>query len=113
MADNEKDRLGDKLRDAERAREDQYFAERDRKLVDQMRQHKGQGEEPAQRDATRMRCPKCGEPLVRQAMHGVRVEECPGCRGVWLAKGELEAIARGEEEGWITRWLRREFTKPD
>ena len=41
MAVEEKDRLGDKLRDAERAREDQYFAERDRQLIDRLRQSKG------------------------------------------------------------------------
>ena len=33
MAADEKDRLGDKLRDVERAREDLYFAERDRQLL--------------------------------------------------------------------------------
>ena len=36
----EKDRLGNKLRDAERAREDQYFAERDRQLIDRLRESK-------------------------------------------------------------------------
>ena len=36
-ADSGRDRLGDKLRDLERAREDQFFAKRDRELIDQLR----------------------------------------------------------------------------
>lgn len=36
-ADSGKDRLGDKLRDLEHAREDQFFAKRDRELIEQMR----------------------------------------------------------------------------
>jgi hypothetical protein len=35
--DSEKDRLGDKLRDLEHAREDLYFAERDRQLIEKLR----------------------------------------------------------------------------
>jgi hypothetical protein len=37
MANENKDRLGDKLRDAEKAREDEYFARRDRELLEKMR----------------------------------------------------------------------------
>lgn len=36
-ADSGKDRLGDKLRDLEHAREDQFFAKRDRELIEQLR----------------------------------------------------------------------------
>lgn len=32
-----KDRLGDKLRDAEKAREDQFFAQRDKELLDRLK----------------------------------------------------------------------------
>ena len=37
MGGDEKDRWGDKLRDAERAKEDQYFAEQERKLLEALR----------------------------------------------------------------------------
>lgn len=36
-ADSGKDRLGDKLRDLEHAREDLFFAKRDRELIEQLR----------------------------------------------------------------------------
>ncbi|MBI3785080.1 MAG: zf-TFIIB domain-containing protein [Deltaproteobacteria bacterium] len=105
MAANEKDRLGDKLRDAERAREDQYFAERDRKLVEKMRHDSEAGKRP---DALG-HCPKCGAKLKSLTVNKVAVEECPDCKGMWLDRGELEGIAKHENEGWIARWLRLEF----
>jgi hypothetical protein len=33
-----KDRLGDKLRDVEKAREDQYFAKRDKELIQKLKE---------------------------------------------------------------------------
>jgi len=114
MVSDEKDRLGDKLRDAERGREDQYFAERDRKLLEQMRQTKTKQEDVEEtiRPAVPMRCPKCGGRLQQARLHDVRVETCPSCSGVWLDKSELDELGRREDDGWIARWLRREFAKP-
>lgn len=37
VADSGKDRLGEKLHDVEKAREDLFFAERDRKLIEKLR----------------------------------------------------------------------------
>lgn len=113
MAANEKDRLGDKLRDAERAREDQYFAERDRKLVEQMRHAKEGETEATLKQAALGRCPKCGARLVSHSLHGVSIDECPDCRGMWLDQGELQELGRPENEGWIARWLRQEFRRPE
>ncbi len=109
MSTSEKDRLGDKLRDVERGREDQYFAERDRKLVEQLRRAKTEEVEGKLKEAAHMRCPKCGTRLGQRRLRGVSVEECPSCHGVWLDEGELQEIAREESDGWIARWLRREF----
>jgi uncharacterized protein len=109
MATSEKDRLGDKLRQVERGREDQYFAERDRQLVEQLRRAKTEEVEGKLKEVAHMRCPKCGARLGQRRLHGVSVDECPSCHGVWLDEGELQQIASAETEGWIARWLRREF----
>ena len=37
MANQEKDRLGDKLKDAERAREEKFFADREKELLAKLR----------------------------------------------------------------------------
>ena len=108
MTRDDKDRLGDKLRDAERAREDQFFAERDRKLVEEMRRR----QEAEIKKAAHMRCPVCGEHLRRRTLRRVTVSECSSCHGMWLDQGDLKEIARQEtagEDGWIARWLRTEF----
>ena len=64
MSDGEKDRFGDKLRDVEKAREDKFFAERDRELLQKLKAQTGTQEEQAVRELARMRCPKCGERLT-------------------------------------------------
>jgi ribosomal protein L37AE/L43A len=110
MAANEKDRLGDKLRDVERAREDLYFAERDRELVAKARHGKESETEAVIKQAAHMRCPKCGERLQQRSLHGIEVDECSACHGMWLDQGALGKIGRQDTEGWIARWLRTEFT---
>ena len=113
MAMEEKDRFGNKLRDAERAREDQYFAEQDRQLIDRLRQAKEGETEPALKQAAHMRCPKCGTRLSSHTLHDVSLDECPSCHGVWLDAGELEALGRWENAGWVARWLRSAFRRKE
>lgn len=40
MGNEQKDRFGDKLRDLEQAREDKFFADRDRELLAKLKQKK-------------------------------------------------------------------------
>lgn len=103
----EKDRLGDKLRDKEKVEEDRYFAQRDRELIEKMKQAQAAQEEAAQPQQAHMRCPKCGEELAPIQYYEVTVDECPACHGLWLDHGELEAIAKRENEGWLARFFRR------
>ena len=50
-----------------------------------------------------MKCPNCEATLVMSERHGVEIDHCPQCRGVWLDRGELDKIieraARFENEG--------------
>lgn len=101
---DEKDRFGDKLKEAERAREDLFFAKRDQELLAKMKAAQGQGEDVLPEALGR--CPRCGTGLHHRELKGVTLDECSKCGGVWLDKGELEAIAKNENEGWIARWLR-------
>ena len=39
-----------------------------------------------------MRCPVDNETLVMSDRHGVEIDYCPKCRGVWLDRGELDKI---------------------
>ena len=39
-----------------------------------------------------MKCPNCNETLLVTNRHGVAIDHCPNCKGVWLDKGELDKI---------------------
>ena len=71
MSDVDKDRFGDTLRDAEKAREDQFFAERDRQLLQKLKGTPAGGDVPAESDADTGRAVTPGT---------------TGERGGWLAR---------------------------
>jgi len=58
MANEQKDRLGDKLRDLEHAREEKFFAERDKEALARLR--------AKQSAAPPAPCPTCGEALEQK-----------------------------------------------
>ncbi len=39
-----------------------------------------------------MKCPACDSDLQMSERSGVAIDYCPGCRGVWLDRGELDKI---------------------
>ncbi|MBL1066061.1 zf-TFIIB domain-containing protein [Streptomyces sp. 7-21] len=45
-----------------------------------------------------MQCPKCHAPMHTYNRSGVQIEQCSGCRGIFLDYGELEAITRLEAQ---------------
>ena len=104
MADMERDRFGDKLRDKQKGQEDDFFARRDRELLEKMR--KERRDTVGAPTTGTMDCPRCGAKLVERAHHDITVDECPSCGGLWLDKGEFEHIAGREREGWFGRLLR-------
>lgn len=98
---DEKDRLGDKLRDLEMAREDQWAAQRDRELLENLRRK----EEALRKAADQLAkaaedvlgtpkpsCPRCQQPLNQQAHKGLNLLTCPAGHGAWLDSAELERL---------------------
>lgn len=43
-----------------------------------------------------MQCPKCHGLMQTYNRSGVQIEQCGGCRGIFLDYGELEALTRLE-----------------
>ena len=107
MSDGEKDRYGDKLRDAEKAREDKFFADRDRELLQKLKAQSGSQEEQAVRELAQARCPRCGDRLTTRSQLEVEIDECPKGHGIWLDAGELEKLTQRESSGWLSRLLGR------
>ena len=102
---SEKDRYGEKLREVEKGREDEYFTRRDRELIAKLHEEKEKQVVDAMRGGA-LRCPRCGGQMSPRTEHGVRAEECSSCGGLWLDKGDFETLARREEEGWFGRLFR-------
>lgn len=51
-------------------------------------------------------CPVCSpEPLAKLTTHGIEVDVCPNCQGVWLDAGELRAVARRGPRAAHSGWL--------
>ena len=98
MAD-EKDRFGETMKLVERAKEDIYFAQRDAellaKLQSQLKKVAGRGTS----------CPKCPGSLETYSFEGFTLDRCEQCGGVWMDKGELEAVIRKVTRGPLGAWI--------
>lgn len=45
-----------------------------------------------------MQCPKCTAPMTTYERNGIHVDQCTGCRGVFLDAGELEHLVAQEKQ---------------
>ena len=101
----DKDRLGAKLEQKERAEENRYFAERDRELIAKLREQEHAQHEETVRELAQNRCPKCGDRLSTRMIHDVEIDECPSCQGMWLDKGEFEDMSKQKGSTWMRQFL--------
>ena len=47
-------------------------------------------------------CPKCGSDMRSYERNGVTVDQCTGCRGIFLDRGELERLVDAEGQHYST-----------
>ena len=47
-----------------------------------------------------MHCPKCGADLTVEDYHGVEIDRCPECDGIWFDAGEAELLMEKESAGF-------------
>lgn len=91
----------EELNRAERAQEDDYFRKLDQELIVALREKNATEVEQAIRTYTRMRCPKCGEPLEETHARRIKVDACPACGGMWLDKETWKVLVGSTESSWI------------
>lgn len=72
--------------------EDEYFVRRDAELMKERRARLDDERTKQERTSHYSKCPKCGCDLLEREHHGVKIDGCPECGGIWLDKGELEII---------------------
>lgn len=63
-----------------------------------------------------MNCPKCDSAMRSYERNGITVDQCTGCKGIFLDRGELEhlldAEARLNETGPIQQVPRTQVQQP-
>jgi hypothetical protein len=89
--ESEKDRFGEFMRLLERAKEDIYFAARDRELIEKLKGQLKKIERPVG-EAVELHCPKCPGVLESYKSLNLPLERCRSCGGVWFDKEEIEAL---------------------
>jgi Zn-finger nucleic acid-binding protein len=85
--------------------EDEYFAREDAELLRKQRERAQAAALEAERKSHYMKCPKDGYDLASSQYHGVQIETCPHCGGMWLDAGELEAVSHDDHSNVLTRVL--------
>ena len=78
--------------------EDEYFArqelERRKKWAQEQSSQLAAEERERIRQLHFMKCPKCGMDLKEIELHGVKVDQCANCGGVFLDAGEIDQISK-------------------
>ena len=78
--------------------EDEYFVrqelERRKQWAREQASKMASEEKERLRQLHHMKCPKCGMDLREIELHGVKVDQCGNCGGVFLDAGEMEQVAK-------------------
>ena len=87
--------------------EDEYFAkqeiERRKKWAQEQSAKMATEEKERIKQQHYMKCPKCGMDLKEIDLHGVKVDQCANCGGIYLDAGELDELAKHEDKGLVGR----------
>jgi len=85
--------------------EDEYFAQQNAELLRKQREKMEAAAAEAERKSHYLKCPKDGYDLSSSEYHGVQIETCPHCGGMWLDAGELEIVSKEDRPALMTRVL--------
>ncbi|HZI20896.1 MAG TPA: zf-TFIIB domain-containing protein [Gemmatimonadales bacterium] len=86
--------------------EEEYFARRDAELLRQQRANAQRAAAEAERRSHHMKCPKCGYDLITGEWHGIQIDQCTHCHGLWFDAGEAEGLLAHPEPNMIARVFR-------
>jgi hypothetical protein len=89
--------------------EDRAFHERDAAWIAAKRKELDEARRKQLADEARqthfMKCPKCGHDLAETEFHGIKVDLCGGCGGMWFDKGEFEILFATRPKGFLQRFI--------
>jgi acetyl-CoA carboxylase beta subunit len=88
------------------ANEREYFVRQNIESVERKRAQIRAEMAAAERKSHFMKCPNCGADLHMEEFHGVQIERCLECNGIWVNAGEIDRLVAHEETGMIGRVLK-------
>lgn len=83
--------------------EDEYFAREEAERLAKLRAREKSAQTAAERKSHYMKCPKDGSDLHSEAFHGVQIDRCDECHGIWLDGGEIELLMKSDDTGMLGR----------
>jgi acetyl-CoA carboxylase beta subunit len=106
------------LDDRSRRREDDWFLQNERKLLEdakrsrekreaERRTRETQDERGKLKKAHWMKCPKCGHDLKPQTLEGIEIDRCTFCEGFFVDAGELDQLFLKKELAQRQSFMRR------
>ncbi|MCD6188516.1 MAG: zf-TFIIB domain-containing protein [Desulfuromusa sp.] len=98
--------MSDAWKDREEALENEYFHKKEQEDLARMKQ-------TAIAKACLGRCPKCGKIIEPMTFHGVPMDCCPDCGGIWLGPNDLKILAAKDHRNWFERWFNRDDENTD
>ena len=102
MAD-ERDKFSETMKLVERAKEDIYFAERDRELLEKLRAQL----QKVDTTGSTLHCPKCPGWLETFTFHDFVLDRCQRCCGIWMDNGELDGVISKITRGPLREWVEK------
>lgn len=89
------------MTDRPRGLEEEYFHRAEKDKLEKLRQEAAARREAEEKEERRklhhMHCPKDGSQLHEEHYHGVKIDRCNECHGVWLDAGEIETLLEKPE----------------
>ena len=85
----EKDRYGDFISLLERAREDDYFAGKEREVLEKLKRRLEEAQ-LGKLELHNMKCPQCGISLDKSSLLEFAVSRCSECGGIWISHHVLQ-----------------------
>jgi len=91
-------------------KEEEFFYRKNLELIEKARKKLD-----AERSSTQQReqhkphwmvCPKCGGALREMTVKGVKVDQCSGCGGIFLDRGELDLLMKRSLPTAVTEGLK-------
>lgn len=96
--------MTDIWKEREKALENEYIYKKEQLQLNKMKE----AAEKEKMAACRNHCPKCGEKLTVLNFRGVPLDQCPGCKGIWLGPNDLAILAEKDHRTWFDKWFKGE-----